>query len=105
MNKLRKYVEDLKESLRLASNRFSVYALTSNYNHEAKTLLPNLHIGVNLDSIYLYISPQVNYHDVSEELSRRGEIHELIRLNLEAIGYKAIEYLLEELEASDSDHC
>ena len=79
--------------------------MKSSYSHKAKALLSKLRSGVNLDSMYLYISPQINYYDVSEELSKHGEIHELIKLNLEAIGYKAIEYLLEELEASNSDHC
>ena len=103
-DKLQRYVRDLESSLRSVLDKsLSVYIERSDYHAGARMLAPRICLFISLDSISLYFLAQVNYYDVGGELCARNDIYELIRLNLEAIGYKAIEYFLEWLEASDSN--
>ncbi len=93
---LQRYVEDLKKDLeRVLGKKPLVYVKESNYNPKAKMLAPRVHIHVDLGRAYLYVSAQINYYDIAEELNNRSDVLELIELNLRAIGYKALDYFIE----------
>ncbi|OYT50349.1 MAG: hypothetical protein B6U73_04295, partial [Desulfurococcales archaeon ex4484_204] len=91
---LRRCVEGLKRCL---GEDCSVYVKMGSYNPRARMLPPKMSIRVDLGTVSLHLLAQINYYDITEELSKRGDINELVELNLLAIGYRALEHFLDHL--------
>jgi len=73
----------------------------SHYNQRIKSSHPKLVISVGIDNVHIHLEAQINYYNINNENKEAyKKILELMRLNLLAIGYKAVEKFLEEIEES-----
>ena len=65
------------------------------YNKKSKALYPTIEMSIKLNSVRLGMKAQINYFDIGNELANNADFQELMGLNLQAVGYRALQYLIE----------
>jgi len=84
-----KLIEIIREYKKLLPLEVFIYAEVGSYNPRGKYLPAHLHLHIGIDSKIMHLLFQINYFDITENRAYDEEIHELIKMNLKAIGYKA----------------
>lgn len=87
---MKKLKGSIKKYKQIILNIAKIYVKIESYNSHSKYLPIHLHLYINYPEFKpMHLLCQINYFDLTEKMIKDKKILELIKLNLQTIGYKA----------------